>query len=235
MITHVWLANLDAAIFREFDFVSILSDNEKERASKFTLETLRNKFILAHGIVRTVLAEYCAVSPENLQFIINEYDKPFLLLGENQEMVHFNYSHSGDYLILAVNQSYEVGIDIEKHKLIKDLDLLAKTCFSESEFIHFSSLSNEVKQTIFFTYWTCKEAFIKAIGMGLSFPLKDFSIELSNGVPIKIINHKLLENNNLWSITQLRCPENYSAALVVNGKVGKINYFDFKDLKNLLL
>ena len=110
------------------------------------------------------------ISPENIRITCGEHGKPALL---GNHPLFFNLSHSGQRVLCAVSPQ-EVGCDVEQ---LRPANLkLARRFFTPAESKALFSLPPEQQEAAFFRLWTCKESFIKAVGTGLSLPLRDFRI-----------------------------------------------------------
>lgn len=148
-----------------------LSPDETDRMLRFATPRLQEKFALTRGALRFILSDYLDSKPEDIRFRYNEFGKPFLATG----FLQFNMAHSGDYCVMAVTEKDLIGVDIEKcedtHKPHFDI---AKRFFTAPEFQAIEKSTDP--ETLFFHIWTQKEAFLKAIGRGLSFGLDQFEV-----------------------------------------------------------
>jgi 4'-phosphopantetheinyl transferase len=175
---HVWRIGADRAVRLLERFRALLSAEEEERRARFSHERTRREFLLARGLARTVLAGYTAVAPAALRFTTDAFGKPLLCSTVADPEVCFNLSHSHGVIVCAVARGRQVGIDVEDAgRRIAFLEL-AERYFAPAEVAHLRRLPAEERQTAFFAIWTLKEAFVKATGHGLSFPLDTFAFEL---------------------------------------------------------
>ena len=166
----------------------ILNSEEQEKANRFYFERHKRQFSTARIVMRIILARYLNTSPERLEFICNDYGKPEVL---NNAKVQFNLSHTGDLALLAVGKKFPLGVDIE-HYSARSYDGIAKNLFSEQEYEGFTKVPKALKPAVFFHIWAQKEAFIKACGLGLSYPTKYFSVPIS--IPTKQLIDDPLHN-----------------------------------------
>jgi|GEM_PF-1268310 phosphopantetheinyl transferase len=141
--------------------MDILSKAEQQRASAFANTNHQSRFIVTRGVLRSILARYTQTSPSTLLF--SSTPKPYLLDFPN---VHFNLSHSGDYLAVAVSTVSKVGIDIQLHRPVKAL-AIAKRYFHPEEYQALYQIP-EHYLPVFFEAWSAKEAYLKYQGVGLS-------------------------------------------------------------------
>lgn len=153
----------------------ILDATEHQRAQSFKFDKDRDLYVAAHLFLRQVLSRYTPVAAKDWRFVNNAYGKP-AIANPGYRWLQFNLSHSPGRIACAVARNRVVGVDVEQHKCLSDLPLLCRHTFSplEAEDVLSTPLPHEQEQR-FFSYWTLKEAYIKARGMGLSLPLQQFS------------------------------------------------------------
>jgi 4'-phosphopantetheinyl transferase len=154
-------------------FQSFLSTREIEIARRYRHKHDRADYVTRHAALRLILARYLNTSPASLMFDEEMNGRP--ILASPAARLYFNLSSSGDISLLAVSCVAPVGVDVEKVREIADLLTLARDHFAQTEFDDLNRLASEEKLFSFFMTWTRKEAFVKATGLGLSFPLDGFS------------------------------------------------------------
>lgn len=167
----IWLFSLENLRDEE---KNLLNTEEQTRANRYHFERHRRRFTVARSKMRKILAAYLSIETKAsaLQFETNDHGKPMLLSHSGLE---FNLSHSGDMALLAVGKEFPMGIDLEFFSG-RPYQGIAKNLFSEQELEAFMKLPDFYKPQAFFHVWAQKEAFIKAYGMGLSYPTKRFSV-----------------------------------------------------------
>lgn len=177
--------DLPAELLR--DYTHTLSPAELQRADRFYFERDRSRFIGAHGQLRAVLAEHAGCSAAALRFEFGPYGKPTLDTTLAADL-HFSWSRSGHVGVLAVQRGAEVGVDVELIRpLPTALDIAARH-FAREEYLALSSLPDNERDAAFFRYWTCKEAAVKSIGLGLSQPLRSFVVPAEGShAPIRVV------------------------------------------------
>lgn len=151
----------------------VLSKEELKRAARFRFEDDRLRTLVGWGLLRIVLGRILGKDPRGIEFTENEFHKPLLRNGPS-----FNMAHSGETVLLGVAADGRLGVDVEALLPIRDLDGLAATVFSERELSAFLSLPGPDRLLAFYRGWTRKEALLKAMGGGLSIPLKQFTVSL---------------------------------------------------------
>jgi len=196
-----------------------LSLDEHLRAERFHFEKDRKHFIVSRGILRTIFGCYLNIEPNQLQFCYGKNGKPALVDTFDNGIIHFNLSCSDGLGLFAFTQDHEIGVDIERIHDIPEMAQIAKQFFSINENDVFVSLPENRKKETFFKFWTCKEAFIKATGDGLSRPLDKFDVSLIQGKPDKLLR---IEGDSkevrYWSIQELEPAFGFAAALAIEGQ-----------------
>jgi 4'-phosphopantetheinyl transferase len=173
---HVWRAALDVSPPELESFHNLLDGPERERAERFHRDEDRRRFIAAHGLVRTLLGRYLDAPPERLQFLAGPWGKPALRRGAEMQDIRFSLSHSGHLALFAFAHGREVGVDIECIQPDFHWEPIAKRFFLPGEFAALSALPEAARGDAFFSFWTCKEACMKATGRGFSLPPDRFEI-----------------------------------------------------------
>lgn len=177
---HIWNFDLDKIIVIKDKFVQILSDDELHRAEIFHFERDRNWYICSRGLLRILLGIYTDIPSNQINFTFNEYGKPYLLIDQNNNDLHFNLSHSKNFMSVGFVKKALIGVDVELMKPFKDHLEIAKRFFSVNEFEQLISFPLERLLNGFYSCWTAKESVIKLSGEGLSYPLKDFDVQLKD-------------------------------------------------------
>lgn len=223
---HVWRVLLDQFAQNIPKLWDVLPEDERGRADQFVYATDRNHFIAAHGMLRVILSRYTAIEPWNLRFNYNVYGKPFLDSARGEIPICFNLAHSHGVAIYAITQRRQVGIDIERIRRNIDIEAIAKTYFSIHEYQLLRGLPTEVQYEAFFMCWTRKEAYIKARGEGLSYPLDEFSVSLEPNIPAALLqNYRDPSEVLLWTLYHLVPDFNYIGAVAVQGRNFCIRYW----------
>lgn len=177
---HVWHLLTDRlADGRTLEAVrELLSPEERSRLHCYRKSTDQSLYALSRGVMRTVLASYLDCTCQEMRFSVNPFGKPILQMEGGSAPLCFNLSHSHGAIALAVSRVREVGVDVEeRHRRVEYL-ALAERFFAAQEASHLRKLREEQRGAAFFAIWTLKEAFVKGIGRGLSFPLDAFCFEL---------------------------------------------------------
>ena len=195
--------------------ISILSDAEKGRAKRFVFEADRRRFVIARARLRELLGARLGIKPARVELAYGEHGKPSLARTYESSRLRFNTSHCGDLAVYALATGREVGVDVEAVRWMGDAEEVAARFFSRRENRVFRSLDHLQKPLGFFNCWTRKEAFIKAIGDGLSYPLDRFDVSLEPGQPAKILRVDDTPGDQCgWRLESLSPAPGFVAAVV---------------------
>jgi 4'-phosphopantetheinyl transferase len=180
MVTiSVWPLAVSAA--RLAALKSVLSDDEKERAGRFKLETAAREFVISRGITRELLAAACGCTATEIVLTIGPRGKPRLVIPPSP--LTFNLSHSSGYCALAVGAVSAIGVDIEA--LRDTVGDVAKNVFSVREAEHYATVAPADRTRVFFRGWVAKEAYLKATGEGLGGGLKSLELDPTANTDIR--------------------------------------------------
>ena len=184
---HLWTSGLDRPPAEVEQLTLALSPDERERAGRFHFERDRRRFTVGRGFLRTLLAHYLGRSAAAVEFRYGPRGKPELAGGDTGSGLRFNLSHSGGRVLCALTRELDVGADLELIRPLHNLDGLAATVFSARELAALHALPAPLRQAAFYRCWTRKEAFIKALGDGLSWPLDSFDVTLGPSEPARLL------------------------------------------------
>lgn len=223
---HVWRVNTRLVSASEPG--KVLEAEELKKAYRFHFLKDQKNFIVSRGVLRTLVARYLNMKAPQVHFHYNKYGKPYLK--DSSLKLQFNVSHSNGTVLLAFALNHKIGVDIEFIRPdFADIDI-ARHCFSSSEILTLSTLPDELKTIAFFNCWTRKEAYIKAIGTGLSIPLNSFDVSLVPGEPADLLSvHGKPEEHKRWRIIDLDAGEGYCAAAAVKGNPEKVKCLEWSE------
>lgn len=180
---QVWFADLTRLETRLEEMRRLLTEEEEARADRFATGRLRARFILRRGLLRLLLGRYTGRSPAGLAFTYGEHGKPALPGGPA-----FNLADSEDSVAIAIAAGGELGMDIERLRVIPDAEPMAERFFAPAEAAALKALPPDRRNEAFLLGWTRKEAVIKAVGTGLSLPLDRFAVELVPDRPARLLS-----------------------------------------------
>jgi 4'-phosphopantetheinyl transferase len=213
---HVWAVSLlgDAG-----GHAALLSAKERERAARFRFADHQRRFQIGHGALRAILGGYLGVEPAAVEFRQGPRGKPYVAgIGP-----FFNLSHSGKLALIGVAAS-EVGVDLEKVRHLESLDAIAQRHFSPSEFAALAALPGAARQLAFYRCWTRKEAYIKALGLGLAMPLDTFDVSLGER-PEFLACRDGNERPEDWSLLDVSPGPEFVAALALRARDPRLRCF----------
>ncbi|MFE3576471.1 4'-phosphopantetheinyl transferase family protein [Lysinibacillus sp. NPDC059133] len=178
---------------------------KKERIKRFVKVEDAYRTLIADILLRSLICEKFGIINHDIIFNVTEYGKPYL---KNVEQLSYNISHSGDWVVIALN-NFEIGIDIE---MIKPIDFnFAKQFLTEYEYFDLMSIQEKRKRLeYFYDLWTLKESYVKAIGKGLFFPLKDFTIQKDS---LNKITFQSSLDTNSWYFKQYEVDHDYKLSV----------------------
>ena len=216
---HVFRASHKSLVSSVEDLRRTLTADELERAERFRFAEDRQEFIVARGLLRTILSRYLDSIPEKLRFRYDNFGKPDLVSENGWPKLSFNLSHSGELVLYAIANGRKVGIDVEYIRADIEYDQIAAHFFSPKESSALQNLPTHIQPEAFFNCWTRKEAYIKARGEGLSLPLDQFDVSLVPGEPAALLRARGNPAEALrWSLINLKPKPSYAAAIAVEGK-----------------
>lgn len=214
---QVWHFILDVDADNEAALARVLDDEERHRAERFRFAEHRRRFVVRRGLLRLVLSQYAGTRPETLRFARTAIDKPALAWPDGNTL-KFSASSSGGLGAVVVTRDREVGLDIEQVRPNGDHDLIASHEFSAEESDWLCRLPEAKRLAAFYQLWTCKEAYLKGKGVGLTTPLNDFAISLSREPPRLAWSKLDSSDPERWSLQPLSIEPGFVACLAMEGE-----------------
>ncbi|MFT7239170.1 MAG: 4'-phosphopantetheinyl transferase [Cyclobacteriaceae bacterium] len=228
---HVWKIDVDSVSFRPIH-TGILSDDEVKRSKKYRFKIDRDTFIAGRVALRFLIAEYINANPEEICFDHNAQGKPSV---NNSAGLEFNLSNSYGKIVIALCINDIIGVDIEQNTRPVEIQNIAKSFFSQPEIETLEKISDENKLIAFYNCWTRKEAYIKALGGGLSIPLDQFGVSLAPSSKAEIL---FIEGNSTepsqWSLVSFDFEHEFTGAIAVRKQEINIRFFHFDLGKTLV-
>ena len=223
---HVWRAGLESQDdARRLE--SLLSADEIQRANRFRFAEHRRRFVIARGCLRQLLEKYLQGDAHEFVFVYSDEGKPSLDV-RHQTDLRFNVSHSGEIAAFGFTLGRNIGIDLELIRRDVDVDEIPRRFFSCTEQKWMSSLQGETKFQGFFNCWTRKEAYVKAVGTGLSLPLRDFDVSLMPGEPARLLATRPDPTvASRWDMASLNFGSEYAGTVIVEGMIKKLENREF--------
>jgi 4'-phosphopantetheinyl transferase len=162
----------------------LLTADEHERGECFHFAKHRRDYLITRALVRTVLSRRVGLAPQSLRFKVNAFGRPYL---QQRPELSFNISHTDGMIMLAIASDGEIGVDIERLGTSRATQDLAEHCFAPGEAAALRMVDPSQLDELFFSYWTLKEAYIKARGLGLSLPFDRFEFDLMQAQSIEFL------------------------------------------------
>ena len=205
---------LDDTRFHADELDACLSVDERERARRFRFEHDRRRFVVAHALLRGLLARELGVAAAAVPIVADRFGKPRLAARAGAGLT-FNMSHTGARALYALARDVELGVDAEGLKPLADMPRLARDVFSADELAEWEALPEAQRVLGFFGGWTRKEAVVKALGRGLDYPLGAFSVSLTPGRAAELLRLPAEDGPfSAWSMEAFSPEPGYLAAIV---------------------
>ncbi|WJG09757.1 4'-phosphopantetheinyl transferase superfamily protein [Aliiglaciecola sp. LCG003] len=219
-IWHIELDGIDSSGYLKSTF---LAEDELYRASLFRFERDKQRFLARRIALRRILSEYSGIAPDQQIVLRSNQQKPYI----SNSWVQFNTSHSANIALVGVS-SEPIGIDIEQHKEdANELRKLAKSILTPVELNQFNALSKSQTAKSFYQYWTLKEAYLKAIGLGLSIDPRQLEINLAS---LTVTSVPCMQTAAKWHLMLVKLQQNFSVAIATPDATLTPNLLLFADL-----
>ncbi len=231
---HLWLTFPDEigdeSLFKAYN--NLMTSEERTRGRRFRFARHQRQFAVTRALVRTTLSRYSNIEPQQWRFDKNQYGRPYIKTYQNSPGLRFNLSHTKGLIVCALsqdtpNEKCVIGVDVENIERRGATIEIAERFFSDRESADLLNVTEKARRSRFFDYWTLKEAYIKACGMGLTIPLKQFSFHIMHPAPISIsFAPELKDDPRCWQFWLLKPTKRHRLALSVRLK---------KELDSLLI
>lgn len=221
---HIWLINMEDYQQKIDSCKDILSQDEQEKTNKFASKLLKKSFIISRAFLRIILSKYLKTIPQEIYFTYNNKGKPQLDT-EALLSIKFNLSHKNNYVIYGFSY-HNIGIDLEKIDDKIKVEKIAQRFFCNDEFNYLKTLDSKVKIEYFLKLWTKKEAYLKAIGKGLSGGLDSICFLVNNHhQKIDFIINKNNNSSDNWYFKTWILKDNYIMSIAINSIIKTKFYY----------
>lgn len=222
---HLWIVRPESVheprLLAAYD--EVLSPDERARRDRYRFEKDRHTCLVSRALVRATLSRYAGVPPEAFRFETNAHGRPEIVAPERARELRFNLSHTRGLAVLLVARGREVGVDVEDRERDGKLIDVADRFFSPYEVRALHALPEPERLDRFFFYWTLKESYIKARGMGLAIPLSQFSFLLDEqrerGIRVRF-DPKLGDRPERWRFSAMSFGRRHAIAAAVESRGG---------------
>jgi 4'-phosphopantetheinyl transferase len=217
-IVQVWVFRVSACLPALPHLQHLLSREERQRHSRFAVAADRHRFVLGRGTLRLLIGWCTGTRPEEVEFSQTPEGKPFLVGERSSDGLEFNVSHSSDIVACALTRGSSVGVDVELMRAVPKMEQIVDQFFAAEESRVFREAAAADRIRCFFRAWTRKEAFVKALGVGLSRDLKSFAVSLNPDESIRVLRNDA-ENAGAESVVFYELPIDgeYVATLAIKG------------------
>jgi 4'-phosphopantetheinyl transferase len=215
---HVWFSTPEAVTDpgQLADYMSILSPQEQERHQRFHFEKDRHSFLVSHALVRKVLSSYVDVDPAEWQFSAGRHGRPEIAGPAGVPALRFNLTHTAGLTGCLVTLDADCGIDAELITRRGSLQAIAEKMFADAELVTLNKLDGRAFLEQFFIFWTLREAYCKALGVGLGFSKKDYAFETGSDDRVRIRSDSQAgASDGDWQFTILRPGADHLVAVAV--------------------
>ncbi|MEO6525874.1 MAG: 4'-phosphopantetheinyl transferase superfamily protein [Gemmatimonadaceae bacterium] len=219
---HVW----NASLLLDADTIDALRDtltpDERDRADRFHFRRHRDQFIAARGILRSILGRYLSLAPELIRFDYSSHGKPALAQQpEPLGALRFNLSHADDVALIAIARDREIGVDVERIREGVSALEIAERFFSAGEVLALRDVPEARRAEAFFNCWTRKEAYVKALGAGLSHDLGGFTVSVGTEAALLHVSESAVSSE--WTLVSLVPSTGYAGAFAVSGAIREMH------------
>ena len=222
---HIWKTKISESKHDIGFYWYLLAQDEQIHANEFYFAEDRNRYIVARATLRKLISSYAEVSHKNIVFEYTKYGKPFLDTKNNIQGIKFNIAHSQDAVVYAFTKNIDVGIDIEFVNKDFVIDDVIKYCCSEQEQYRLKSLSENQRYCYFYKLWVIKEALVKAMGLGLSYDLRQIHINFGKNKLIDPIN--IVNNDKMyWTVDMFLSYNGYRSAFATKNQIKKVFFLE---------
>jgi len=214
---HLWLAFYSEINEESLHatYLELLRIDERLQHSRFYFAKDRHRYLVTRALVRTVLSRYLPIHPTQWMFSGNAYGRPEITNSEATNFgLSFNISHTDSLIVLGVTRHRALGVDVENFRGRQASIDIADRYFARQEVAKLAATPPQEQQYRFFEYWTFKEAYIKARGVGLSLPLDKFSFWYPDDRTVEIaIDPEMADESLRWQFWQFRPGSEYLLAV----------------------
>lgn len=177
---HIWHLSLKDVMPYQKQLLPLLTQEEQSKYQRASQHQAHPPQLASRGLLRCLLARYLNISAENVHITRGEHGKPALT---DFPWLQWSLSHTKTDIVFAINKSSRIGVDLENARNVEDYMDLAERFYSSAEYQYLLNLADRKRKSAFIQLWVLKEAFVKAVGFGLSYPLSDFSIAFQENKP----------------------------------------------------
>lgn len=231
---YIWHLDLNSLQKSPRELINYLTNDELERHASYVFDIHREQFAKRRYLLKSVLALYLERDVKQVRLSRHAGGKPYLCHNVYKSDITFNYSHSGECVVVAIAKNNPVGVDVEKIDAIAKIGAIAKMIMSEAEYHQFCQADGKRKLQTFYRLWSRKESVVKALGTGLSYPIWKLEfLDLGKGkntVTLDEADHK----TSRWHVYDIELCDTHSSAFATQKDIERIVIKDNRDILNAL-
>jgi 4'-phosphopantetheinyl transferase len=218
-VLRVWLPDgFDAS-----NHSAVLSEDERHRAERYVFEPVRRRFSACRAALRRCLAHCLHLDPSELRFEYGPHGKPQLEAVQNPQGLSFNVAHSADLALIAIGRRCQLGVDVESLPSAINWPGIARRFLAAGEWAQLQQLPPDLQRAGFYRVWTCKEAYLKGTGRGMSLPLGRFAVCADPRLPPRLISaDDEADAPGRWRLRALEPAPEFAAAILWDGPATRI-------------
>jgi 4'-phosphopantetheinyl transferase len=215
---HVWFAEPDKIADEErlACFQSILAPDERARYGRFRSDRDGKHYLVAHALVRLALSSYAGTKPANWRFSANARGRPEIEAPDADRDLRFNLTHTDGLCACVVTRNRDCGIDAEALLHRHNLGKIADRMFPAAELQEIGDLAEGDAREPFYRHWTLREAYCKALGVGLAGSTKDFYFAVMDGNPPKVVFTHGSDESDQWQFSLMHLSDSHLVAIAVH-------------------
>lgn len=221
---HLWWIDADALAARHVELGGLLRPDEKEESRKFRHEQHRRRFVVRRAARNEILADYLGCRADQVQIEHSAFGQPRLMSAPETPQLSFSASHSHGLAVLVVGAEGRIGIDIERLRPMPDALAIARQHFTRDEAELLEKSNGSDRDAEFLAIWTAKEAFVKALGTGLSFPLDAIQVRLEQGKAVELTVEHAFEGGTRWAVSPASLDPRIVGAVVTEHSVRQFQW-----------
>jgi 4'-phosphopantetheinyl transferase len=223
-VAHLWYVDPDSIDdwYSLAAYHTVMAPDEAQQQARYRFAAGRKEYLVTRALVRSVLSAYAPILPKDWEFVRNKHGRPEIAGPKDAPRLRFNLSNTRGLIVCLVAKDRELGVDVEDIQRHGETVAIADRFFSPTEAAELTRQPVHRQRDRFFDYWTLKEAYIKARGMGLAIPLDHFSYHLENPDAIRISFQKELPDNpSRWQFSLMTLGGRHRIATAIERRPGE--------------
>jgi 4'-phosphopantetheinyl transferase len=215
---QIWTASTGAVSPADADRqLATLSEGERARHDARRNPTRRAEYRVAHALLRSCLSQYLGGPAEHWRFEVGAHGRPELVDSPHAGRVRFSLSHTSGFVACAVVLEHAIGIDVELGQRARMIEKIAQRMFTQREREDVLARQGAERHARFLEYWTLKEAHLKAIGTGMTAPMRGLDFSLDAAASARVVLGPAFEGEGTgWQYLRSRCGEAHQLAVAVH-------------------